>query len=149
MASSMIAPPERTWRAPVAWWVASVLAAFVAAYSLRYPVLGERAYVPGLAASLRERPWLIWAHALFGPVALLSGLTNLLPALRHPPRWVAHRWVGRAYVASALLTGVAGVALSAFAAGGTVARSGFGVAIRDGWRPRFRLAPGFPIDRPR
>ena len=118
-------PPERAPRAPVRWWLAAVLAVAIAGYALRYVIFGERAYVPELAPSFAARPWLIWAHALFGPIALVTGIVNLLPALRHPPRWILHRWTGRVYVTSALLTGFAGLGLSVFASGGTVARAGF------------------------
>ena len=120
-------PGARSSRTSVRWWIAAALAAFVALYSLRYVVLGERAYVPELAASFRARPWLIAAHTLFGPVALLTGLANLLPALRRPPRWAAHRWTGRAYAVAAVLTGAAGLGLSAFAAGGSASRAGFAI----------------------
>ena len=118
-------PPERVQRAPVRWWLAAVLAVAIAGYAFRYVIFGERAYVPELAPSFAARPWLIWAHALFGPIALVTGIVNLLPALRHPPRWILHRWTGRVYVTSALLTGAAGLGLSVFASGGAVARAGF------------------------
>jgi hypothetical protein len=120
---------QRGTRVPRSWWPAAALAAFVAVYSLRYVVLGESAYVPELAQSFNERRALVVIHTLFGPMALLSGLANLLPALRRPPRWMAHRIVGRVYAVSAVLLGFllgsAGLALSLHATGGTLARVGF------------------------
>ena len=112
-------------RIPRWWWPAAALAAFVAAYSLRYVVLGERAYVPELAASFRERSTLVGVHTLFGPMALVLGLINLLPRFRPPARRRVHRSVGRVYLAATILLGSAGLALSLHAAGGFVARLGF------------------------
>ena len=106
------------------WWPAAMLALGVAAYSLRYVVIGARAYVPELASSFSERPMLIATHTLFGPAALLLGLVNLTPALRNR-RWFAHRLFGRSYVISALMLAAAGLALSRHAGGGLVARVGF------------------------
>jgi hypothetical protein len=120
--STSVAPLPRVSRW---WWVAALLALLVAAYSLRYVVLGERAYVPELAESFRARPWLIATHALFGPIALLAGLANLLPAMRRRSRWGAHRWVGRIYLGAAVVLGGAGLALAFHAAGGASARAGF------------------------
>jgi hypothetical protein len=97
----------------------------IAAYSVRYAALGERAYTPELAASFRARPLTLFTHTLFGPIALLAGLVNLLPSIRQRRRWVAHRWIGRAYLVSVLVLGVAGLLLSFHAAGGLVARVGF------------------------
>lgn len=111
-------------RVPRWWWPAAILAFGVAAYSLRYVVLGARAYVPELAPSFSARPLLVTVHTLFGPIALVCGLTNLLPAMRHR-RWLAHRTIGRTYVVSVMMLGLAGLALSPHAAGGIAARSGF------------------------
>ena len=108
------------------WWVAAVLSLGIAAYSLRYVIVGEPAYVPELAPSFRTRPLTIVVHTLFGPIALLLGLVNLLPAMRQRSRWIVHRWIGRVYLVSALALGVAGLSLAVHAAGGLVARLGFG-----------------------
>ena len=107
------------------WWPVAALALFVALYSLRYVVLGDRAYVPELAESFRARPWMVVVHTLFGPVALVLGLVNLLPALRQPARWAVHRLVGRVYAVAALALGLAGLGLAFHAAGGPVSRAGF------------------------
>jgi uncharacterized membrane protein len=112
-------------RIPRWWWLAAPLVAFVAAYSLRYVILGERAYVPELAASFGARPALVLVHTLFGPIALVLGLVNLLPAHQPPSRSRSHRVVGRVYLASSILLGAAGLALSLHAAGGLVSRLGF------------------------
>jgi uncharacterized membrane protein YozB (DUF420 family) len=116
---------EPSPRIPRWWWPAAALVAFVAAYSLRYVVIGERAYVPELAASFRARSVLVATHTLFGPVALVLGLINLLPAIRPPARRRVHRNVGRVYLIATIMLGAAGLALSMHAAGGLVARAGF------------------------
>jgi uncharacterized membrane protein len=112
-------------RAPWTWWVAAVLALAIAAYSLRHAIVGEAAYAPELAPSFRARPMTILAHTLFGPIALVCGMVNLLPAMRQRRRWTAHRWIGRTYLASALVLSVAGLLLAFHAAGGTASRIGF------------------------
>ncbi|HKH90446.1 MAG TPA: DUF2306 domain-containing protein [Gemmatimonadaceae bacterium] len=120
--TSLAEPRPRT---PRSWWPAAALVFFVAAYSLRYVVLGERAYVPELAASFRARSALVATHTLFGPVALVLGLFNLLPAIRPPTRRRVHRNLGRVYLAATIMLGTAGLALSVHAAGGLVSRLGF------------------------
>src|SRR5918995_4377544 len=106
------------------WWPAAVLVVAIAGYSLRYVLVGERAYVPELAPSFRARPVTVMAHTLFGPIALVLGLVNLLPAMRQRKRWRAHRWIGRTYLASALVLSIAGLLLSFHAVGSTGARVG-------------------------
>lgn len=107
------------------WWPIAALVAFVAVYSLRYVVLGERAYIPELAASFNARRTVVLIHTLFGPIALVLGMINLLAVHQPPLRRRTHRVVGRVYVAAALLLGAAGLALSPHAAGGLVSRLGF------------------------
>jgi uncharacterized membrane protein len=106
------------------WWPAALLAIGVAGYSLRYVIVGEQAFVPELADSFRARLVPVTIHTLFGPIALVLGLVNLLPALRKR-RWALHRLIGRIYLISGLTLGVAGGYLSFFATGGMIARLGF------------------------
>ena len=112
-------------RVPIWWWFAIVLAVGIAAYSLRYVFFGELAYVPELSESFKQRPLTVTIHTLFGPLALVGGLVNLLPGMRRRGRWSAHRWVGRLYVISCILLGAAGLSMAMHAAGGTFARVGF------------------------
>lgn len=111
-------------RVPYWWWLTALLAVAIAAYSLRYPILGERAFVPNLAESFRARPVAVFVHTLFGPIALVLGVVNLLPAMRRR-RWTLHRWLGRTYLVSGLMLGFAGGYLALYAAAGQVARLGF------------------------
>ena len=110
-------PSIQLRRVPIWWWFAAVFAVAIAAYSLRYVFLGERAYGPELAPSFRARPLTVMAHTLFGPIALTLGLVNLLPAMRQR-RWPLHRWLGRTYLVSSIVLGVAGLSLSFHATGG-------------------------------
>jgi uncharacterized membrane protein len=112
---------------PVWWWFAVVLALAIAAYSLRYAFVGEPAYVPELAPSFRERPLTVMTHTLFGPLALVLGLVNLLPGVRRGTKWPVHRWVGRVYVVSAVTLACAGLSMAFHAAGGTGPRIAFGL----------------------
>jgi uncharacterized membrane protein len=126
-AVEQLTPGRAGRRVPLWWWPVALLAAGVAAYSLRHALLGERAYVPELAASFRVRPLTVMVHTLFGPIALVLGLVNLLPAMRRRARWPAHRWVGRIYLVSAVALGGAGLSLAFHAAGGIGALIGFGL----------------------
>jgi len=120
-------PTTPSLRTPRWWWVVAFLAVLVAGYSLRYVVVGERAYVPELAASFNARPVAIAVHAFFGPLALLLGLVQLLPAMRRPKRWSAHRIVGRTYAVSAVALAAAGLYMAPYSAGGVIAHVGFGL----------------------
>ena len=103
--SSVLPAPSR--RVPLWWWPAALLAIGVAGYSLRYVIVGEQAFVPELAQSFRERLIPLTVHTLFGPIALVLGLVNLLPALRKR-RWALHRLIGRIYLIAGLVLGAAG-----------------------------------------
>jgi len=119
-------PAKPLRRVPIAWWFAAVFAFAIAAYSLRYVFLGERAYVAELAPSFRARALTVMVHTLFGPIALTLGLVNLLPAMRQR-RWRLHRWLGRIYLVSSIVLAGAGLSLSFHAAGGPGPRAAFGL----------------------
>src|SRR5687768_4422827 len=53
MPTAIAEPPlgRSRGRVPWWWWPSALLALLVAAYSLRYVVVGERAYIPELAPS--------------------------------------------------------------------------------------------------
>jgi uncharacterized membrane protein len=117
-----LAVPSR--RVPLWWWPTALLALAIAGYSLRYVMLGDRAFIPELADSFRARRVPLLVHTLFGPIALTLGIINLLPAMRRG-RWSLHRLLGRIYIVSALALGLAGGYLAFFATGGLIARLGF------------------------
>ena len=80
--------------------------------------------MPELADSFRARIVPLLIHTTFGPIALVLGIVNLLPAMRRR-RWALHRLLGRIYMISGLTLGLAGGYLAFFAVGGTFARLGF------------------------
>lgn len=105
--------------------VVTLFAFVIAAYAFAVVVLGERMFAPQLRESFLARPWGIYPHAFFGGVALLVGAFQFRQSiLRRRPR--IHRILGTIYVASALLTGAAGLYMAFFAYGGAITRLGFG-----------------------
>jgi hypothetical protein len=79
-----------------------------------------------IMANAMAHPWL-FVHAGFGAAALLLGPAQFLPAVRvRAP--VLHRWMGRTYIVSCLLSGAAGLLLAAATKAGPVATAGFGAA---------------------
>jgi uncharacterized membrane protein len=116
-------PPAR--RTPWPWWVMLLLAGIVALYGLANFVLGERVYSPLLADSFRARPWGIYPHALFGSIAIVLGPFQLRRGLLRRRR-ALHRALGRVYVVSCLLIGMAGLYMAAYSFGGWTTHLGFG-----------------------
>ncbi len=111
--------------APRGWWLMAALAVAIAGYAISYQFRGIDAFGIELLASFYRRPWAIWAHMMFGAVALVSGALNFRHAIRRA-RPALHRRVGEAYVIAALGTGLAGGWLAVFAYGGLANRLGFG-----------------------
>lgn len=101
----------------------------VALMSLRYygVLFGSWPGVdPGIRGVITRVPIQALTHMLIAPLALLSGPFQFIPALRarHPR---AHRIVGRVYVASCLIAGVAALFTAPHASGGPIAGLGFGI----------------------
>lgn len=101
-----------------------VLAAGIAGYAVRLIVVGLGGFNPTFAESFARHPAPIAGHMLFGGSALIAGALNYRHDLRRARPRVHHR-VGLLYVASALLSGLAGGWLSAFAMGGLANKFGF------------------------
>lgn len=104
----------------------AIFALPVVVYAAGIAIVGERMYTPGLADSFKARPWGIIPHALFGSIALFIGPLQFHPTLRSR-RLELHRWLGRTYVMTALITGVAGVYMAAYSLGGWITHIGFGL----------------------
>lgn len=68
---------------------------------------------------------LFYQHIGFGAISMLSGWTQFSPKLRAHNISI-HRVLGKVYILSVLLSGCAGLYLSFYATGGTVAGFGFG-----------------------
>lgn len=65
-----------------------------------------------------------YAHIFPGGIAMLTGWSQFIPTLRNRyPAW--HRGLGKIYVASVLVSGLAGFSIGFFATGGPVAAAGF------------------------
>jgi len=120
---------ERSWThrgVAITWWVVLVLALAVAGYALAYVILGDRMYPPDLADSFRSRPWGIYTHVLFGSLAIGLGSLQFRRALLLRRRRL-HRTLGKIYLVSAMLTGVAGLYMAAYSFGGWITHAGFGL----------------------
>ena len=102
-----------------------LLATGIAAYGLDHASRGVDSFDGALRESFSQRPWTVWFHIVFGPIALVAGALNFRHAIRR--RWPkVHRRIGETYVLSTLLTGLAGAWLAIFAYGGVWNRLGFG-----------------------
>ena len=116
-------PARATQRA---WWPVAILSLLIAAYGAMFVARGEASFAAELAESFRARPLLIFAHAAFGTLALLTGPFQFRRGLRaRRPR--LHRVTGRIFVASALGTGVTGLPMSMYSFGGANTHVAFGV----------------------
>lgn len=113
-------------RPPLVWWLVALLALPIVGYAMAYVVVGEPMYPPNLVASFLARPWGIYPHALFGSLALGLGALqfNRWLLMRHRP---LHRALGKIYVVSAMVVGLAGLYMSVYSFGGMVTHVGFGV----------------------
>ena len=69
--------------------------------------------------------WLFYQHIGFGAISMLTGWTQFSKRLRKKNISV-HKGLGKVYVVSVLLSGMAGLYLSFYATGGWVAGLGFG-----------------------
>ncbi len=101
------------------------LAVAIAGYGLSFVWRGLDAFGDNLLISFNQRPWAIWLHFTFGPVALVAGALNFRHSIRRA-RPALHRRLGETYVFSALATGLVGGYLAIYAYGGVPNRFGFG-----------------------
>ena len=113
----------------VGYWTMGVLATGVALFSLRYAAALGGLWLgidPKLRALVEAQPFEAFGHMLVAPIALFVGPWQFLPGLRasHP---ALHRWLGRLYVVSCTLAGVAGFLTALHATGGAIAGTGFGL----------------------
>lgn len=80
---------------------------------------------PEMKESFLAHPYGIYIHAFASIVALAIGPFQFSTRLREN-RPILHRWLGRAYLAIGVVVGgLAGLYMSQYASGGTVARLGF------------------------
>jgi hypothetical protein len=108
---------------PGLWALGALLSAGVALFSYRY-LAAVGPMPPQIVANLFARPWLV-VHVAGAATALLLVPLNLLPQIRRRAP-AAHRWIGRVYVVSCLIGGLAGFILAFGSFAGPIATAGFG-----------------------
>lgn len=108
----------------LAFWAAVVTSILVAVVSFRFVPLGVDATMNFVAHNLSGNQIALFSHIGIAPIALLlmpfqfmSGLRTRRPGL--------HRWMGRIYVASILISGLAGLQLAFHSTAGVFASVGF------------------------
>jgi uncharacterized membrane protein len=107
--------------------VAVLLCAYVGYNALHYLVPGHVG-PDFIMHNAMAKPWLL-VHAGFAAAALLLGPTQFVPALRRRAP-ALHRWMGRAFIVSALIGGASGLPLALGTAAGPIAATGFtGLAV--------------------
>lgn len=102
-------------------WGLSLLVALV---SWRFLALGDAAAMPHMLHQLNGPKMAFFAHIFFGPVALAVLPIQLSERLRQK-RLGLHRWLGRVYAVSILISGVAGLIIAPGSNTGAVAATGF------------------------
>ncbi|PSL20392.1 DUF2306 domain-containing protein [Shimia abyssi] len=116
--------------AAIAWriwiWVFWVLSVSVALVSLRFMPLGVAESMTFMLHHALEREVAFYAHVTLAPLALLLSPFQFSARLRSA-RPGLHRWMGRFYVVSILLSGLAGLKLALNSDAGPVAAWGFGL----------------------
>jgi uncharacterized membrane protein len=111
----------------ILWGLLVFLSISVAGYAFSYlSFTPDRGFPAQKPEALRTSVfWLLafYTHISFGGIALLTGVFQFSEKLRK--RVVLHRTLGKIYLISILLGGVAGFILSLFAEGGIIAKVGF------------------------
>ena len=115
---------EGVWRVArwMLWAVCGFLCVGVALVSYRY-FLGSAEAPPVIANNALKNPWLL-VHVAGAATALLIGPMQFSSRLRARFR-LFHHWIGRIYVVSCLVGGVAGFVLALGASTGLVTTVGF------------------------
>ena len=107
----------------IMWSICAFLCVALALVSYRY-LLGPAFVPPVIANNVLKNPWLS-VHVAGAATALLLGPLQFLSVLR--ARFGSlHRWIGRTYVVSCLVGGVAGFVLALGASTGPISTIGFG-----------------------
>lgn len=104
------------------WGLMAFLSVGVAGYAY-VSVPGGGSPAPDVLGNLFARPWLV-AHVALAGTALLIGPFQFLPAVRR--NRALHRGLGKTYVASCLVAGLAGLILAFGTTAGPIAGLGFG-----------------------
>ncbi|UTW56702.1 DUF2306 domain-containing protein [Kordiimonas sp. SCSIO 12610] len=107
----------------ILWVVMTILAIGVAGYAF-FSVGAPAMRNPFISNIFSTSPLAGYAHMALGGIAMLIGPFQFVTKLRAKYTGL-HRWLGRTYVASVLLSAIAGFTLALTASGGLVAKVGF------------------------
>ncbi|WP_415716484.1 DUF2306 domain-containing protein [Roseibium sp.] len=106
------------------FWVVVVTSVLVALASYRFVPLGVEVAMNFVAHNLNGNSLALYAHIAVAPIALLLMPFQFMSGLR-TRRPSNHRWMGRAYVAAVVISGIAGFQLAFHTTTGTFATIGF------------------------
>ncbi len=113
----------------IGWTFFILFAVSIGLYPLVYFIIDMSG---GLLSSkaesvLQNRIWnaAFYTHISFGGLSLLTGWSQFSEWLRDK-NLIVHRWLGKIYVISVLMSGSAGLYISFYATGGIVSSLGFG-----------------------
>ena len=101
----------------------TTLSMLIALASYRFLALGLSESFGELQGQLNNQRLAFILHVSLAPVALAIGSVQFFPSIRR--RKPLHRWLGRIYGVSILVSGVAGLFVALNAAGGLFAQIGF------------------------
>jgi uncharacterized membrane protein len=108
----------------------AIFAIFIGLYPLRFIGLDHNDGLLGNKSSelLNSSLYLtaFYTHIFLGGLALLSGFTQFFKKLR-TKRLGLHRTLGKVYIISVMLSGIAGLGIAFFADGGLIASTGFAI----------------------
>ncbi len=110
------------------WWQIFLWGSclLIALGSWRFLVLGVEVSMPFVAYHLEQRPLWFFAHVGLAPVALALMPFQFWQGLRQRAlTW--HRWIGRAYGAAVLVSGLGGLLMALGSNSGALAAWGFGL----------------------
>lgn len=113
----------------------ALLAIIISVYPLIFALVpGADGLFKSKAATLLTSGWykpIFYIHTSFGGIALLAGSTQFFKnlRLRHPS---LHRILGKIYIITVIVSGLAGLVVASYATGGLISISGF-TMLALGW----------------
>lgn len=115
-------------RFSVGYFLLAIFAIFIGLYPLRFIGLDyDDSLLGNKPTDLLDSSIYLTAfytHIFLGGLALLSGFTQFFKKIR-TKRLILHKLLGKVYVISVMLSGIAGLYIAFFAAGGVISATGF------------------------
>ncbi len=105
--------------------IATVLSLLIAFASYRFLLLGLPLSFPDMLGHIEERRIAFTLHIALGPLAMAIGAVQFYQGVRK--RKALHRWLGRIYAVSILISGSTGLVVAMNASGGLSAQIGFSI----------------------